>query len=118
MRARLLTAEHEMLRRSVRSFVEREVVPPAREEAGHIRHSFWPRMGELGFLGLAFPEESGGGGIIEGESYRPRLEPKVRGGSVPMPRRRPRARRAPPALLAIDGTGEEGGGLLDPGPLG
>ncbi len=58
------TAEHEMLRKTVRSFVEREVVPhvDAWEEAGQIPRTFWRRLGELGFLGLDFPVEYGGGG--------------------------------------------------------
>jgi acyl-CoA dehydrogenase len=64
MRRGPFTAEHEMLRRSVRSFVEKEVVPhvAAWEEAGQIPRAFWRRMGELGFLGLDFPVEHGGGG--------------------------------------------------------
>jgi acyl-CoA dehydrogenase len=64
MKPRLFTAEHEMLRKSVRAFVEREVVPqvPAWEEAGRIPREFWRRMGELGFLGLDFPVEYGGAG--------------------------------------------------------
>jgi acyl-CoA dehydrogenase len=58
------TAEHEMLRRSVRSFVEKEVTPHVAgwEEAGQIPRAFWRRMGALGFLGLDFPAEHGGGG--------------------------------------------------------
>jgi acyl-CoA dehydrogenase len=61
---RQFTAEHEMLRKSIRSFVEREVTPhvAAWEEAGHIPRSFWKRLGELGFLGLDFPSEHGGAG--------------------------------------------------------
>ena len=61
---RQFTPEHEMLRKSIRSFVEREVIPhvTAWEEAGHIPRSFWKRLGELGFLGLDFPGEHGGAG--------------------------------------------------------
>src|SRR6266849_10441549 len=53
-----------MLRRTVRAFVEKEVTPQvdAWEEAGQIPRSFWRRLGELGFLGLEFPSEYGGGG--------------------------------------------------------
>jgi acyl-CoA dehydrogenase len=53
-----------MLRRSVRSFVEREVTSQvaAWEEAGQIPRAFWRRLGELGFLGLDFPAEHGGAG--------------------------------------------------------
>jgi acyl-CoA dehydrogenase len=58
------TAEHEMLRKSIRTFVEREIMPQvaAWEEAGQIPRAFWRRLGELGFLGLDFPAEYGGGG--------------------------------------------------------
>jgi alkylation response protein AidB-like acyl-CoA dehydrogenase len=57
------TAEHEMLRRSVRAFVEKELVPhvAAWEEAGQIPRDVWRRLGALGFLGLEFPSEYGGG---------------------------------------------------------
>ena len=53
-----------MLRRAIRAFVEKEVAPhvDAWEEAGQIPRSFWRRLGELGFLGVEFPLEYGGGG--------------------------------------------------------
>ena len=58
------TDEHELLRRTIRAFVEKEVVPQvaAWEDAGEIPRSFWRRLGELGLLGLEFPVEHGGGG--------------------------------------------------------
>src|SRR6266478_2004172 len=58
------TDEHEMLRRTVRAFVEKEIAPQvaAWEDAGQIPRSFWRRLGELGLLGLEFPIEYGGGG--------------------------------------------------------
>jgi acyl-CoA dehydrogenase len=58
------TAEHDLLRKTVRSFVEKEVTPhvAAWEEAGQIPRSFWRRLGELGLLGLDFPIEHGGAG--------------------------------------------------------
>jgi acyl-CoA dehydrogenase len=64
MNARFFSDEHEMLRRTIRAFVEKEVVPQvaAWEEAGQIPRSFWRRLGELGLLGLEFPAEYGGGG--------------------------------------------------------
>ena len=64
MSATPFTGEHDMLRRSIRAFVEREVTPHVDlwEEEGRIPRSFWQRMGELGFLGLDFPPEYGGGG--------------------------------------------------------
>jgi acyl-CoA dehydrogenase len=58
------TEEHEQLRKSIRAFVEKDVVPQvaAWEEAGQIPRGFWRRLGELGLLGLEIPTEHGGGG--------------------------------------------------------
>jgi acyl-CoA dehydrogenase len=58
------TPEHEMLRKSLRAFVEKEVTPYVAqwEDAGQIPKAFWRRLGELGFLGLEFPAEYGGAG--------------------------------------------------------
>ena len=60
----IFTPEHEMLRKSIRAFVEKEVAPrvAAWEDAGQIPRDFWKRLGELGFLGLEFPTEYGGAG--------------------------------------------------------
>src|SRR6266850_641878 len=60
----MFTDEHEMLRRTVRAFVEKEVAPQvdAWEVAGRIPREFWRRLGELGLLGLEFPAEYGGAG--------------------------------------------------------
>jgi acyl-CoA dehydrogenase len=58
------TDEHELFRQSVRQFIQKEVVPhtEAWETARRIPISAFERMGELGFLGLPFPEEYGGSG--------------------------------------------------------
>src|SRR5437773_12333015 len=58
------TAEHDMLRRTIRAFVEKEIVPhvAAWEDAGQIPRQLWRRLGALGLLGLEFPTEYGGGG--------------------------------------------------------
>jgi acyl-CoA dehydrogenase len=54
--------EHEMLRRQVRRFVDEEVKPKALawEEQGFVPREVLRRMGELGFLGIRYPEEYGG----------------------------------------------------------
>src|SRR5262245_34673959 len=64
VRQGLFGDEHTMLRKSVRAFVEKEVAPSVDEweAAGRIPRAFWRRLGELGFLGLEFPVEYGGGG--------------------------------------------------------
>jgi alkylation response protein AidB-like acyl-CoA dehydrogenase len=58
------TEEHEMLRQSVREFVEKELAPHAEEWEEEEMFPNWvfKRMGELGYLGLRYPEEYGGGG--------------------------------------------------------
>jgi acyl-CoA dehydrogenase len=58
------TEEHEALRESLRSFVEREIRPhaPAWEEAREFPRELFTRMAEVGFLGISYPEEYGGQG--------------------------------------------------------
>jgi acyl-CoA dehydrogenase len=62
--SRLFTEEHEIFRKSVRTFVEQEIVPHVDEweERGEIPRALFRRMGELGFLGVEFPPEYGGSG--------------------------------------------------------
>ncbi|HEX2215115.1 MAG TPA: acyl-CoA dehydrogenase family protein [Xanthobacteraceae bacterium] len=54
--------EHEMLRTQLRRFVETEVKPHALawEEQGFVPREVLRRMGELGFLGIRYPEKFGG----------------------------------------------------------
>jgi alkylation response protein AidB-like acyl-CoA dehydrogenase len=55
--------EHEQLRESVRTFAQRELAPHAEEwEETTFPDWVFKRMGELGFLGLSYPEEYGGQG--------------------------------------------------------
>jgi alkylation response protein AidB-like acyl-CoA dehydrogenase len=59
----IFTDEHAQLRDSIRSFVERELTPHAMEwEETTFPDWVFERMGELGFLGLSYPEEYGGQG--------------------------------------------------------
>ncbi len=62
MKSVYLTPEHDEFRRQVRRFMVNEVAPHAEEweEAGRIPRSIFRRMGELGFLGINFPEAYGG----------------------------------------------------------
>lgn len=57
--------EHESFRRTVRQFLESEIAPYAREweEARRIPREAFRRMGDLGLLGILFPEELGGTGV-------------------------------------------------------
>jgi acyl-CoA dehydrogenase len=61
---KVFSEQHEMFRATVRSFVDKEIAPhvEAWETAGRIPKSIWPRMGELGFLGVEYDEKYGGAG--------------------------------------------------------
>jgi len=62
----LLNEQHHEIRRSVRDFVEREVVPIADELDNAEKEIPMPvigKMAELGYFGLIFPEEYGGMGL-------------------------------------------------------
>ena len=58
------TEEHEELRESIGRFVAKEILPHVDEweEAREFPRELYPRCGELGFLGLKYPEELGGQG--------------------------------------------------------
>src|SRR5919202_6503787 len=59
----IFTDEHEQLRESIHAFVVRELAPHALEwEETTFPDWVFGRMGELGFLGLAYPERYGGQG--------------------------------------------------------
>ena len=56
--------EHELFRRSVKSFLEKEVVPHVDEweKAELFPREIFQRCGQLGFLGAHYPEDVGGSG--------------------------------------------------------
>lgn len=56
------TEEHELFRQSIRTFIQKEVTPHINqwEEERRIPKSVWKKMGDMGFLGLSYPEEYGG----------------------------------------------------------
>lgn len=58
----LFSDEHEMFRKSVRKFVEKELSPFVEEweGAGEVPEMLFRRAGENGYLGLKYPEEYGG----------------------------------------------------------
>ena len=59
----IFTEEHDRLRESIRAFVTKELAPHADEwEETTFPDSVFARMGELGLLGLSYPEEYGGQG--------------------------------------------------------
>jgi alkylation response protein AidB-like acyl-CoA dehydrogenase len=59
------TEEHEMFRKTVRDFVKKEIVPHVEEwdKAEEFPRDMFRRMGELGFIGIRYPEEYGGSGL-------------------------------------------------------
>jgi citronellyl-CoA dehydrogenase len=59
------TPEHEIFRETVRKFAEEELAPRAREfdEKGRFDKSLYPKMGELGMLGLRYDTRWGGSNL-------------------------------------------------------
>ena len=56
------TEEHELFRQSLRTFLEKEALPNIDkwEEERRTPRDIWKKMGDLGFLGLSYPEKYGG----------------------------------------------------------
>ncbi|WP_411110883.1 acyl-CoA dehydrogenase family protein [Streptomyces sp. c-19] len=64
MKRQLYTADHEAFRSTVRTFLEKEVLPHYEqwEKDGIVSREVWLAAGRQGLLGLAVDEEYGGGG--------------------------------------------------------
>ncbi|MDX1993639.1 MAG: acyl-CoA dehydrogenase [bacterium] len=60
-----LTPEHEDLRRTVRAFAQKEIVPiaPEFDESGEFPLATVRKMGAMGLMGIEVPEEYGGAGM-------------------------------------------------------
>jgi alkylation response protein AidB-like acyl-CoA dehydrogenase/putative sterol carrier protein len=60
--SQFFTEEHEMFRQTVREFIHKEIFPNINqwEEEEKLPREIFKRMGELGFLGINFPEQYGG----------------------------------------------------------
>jgi acyl-CoA dehydrogenase len=67
MRRQVFTADHEAFRALAREFVANEVVPhyAAWEQDGRLPRELFERLGALGLIGVAVPEEFGGAGIAD-----------------------------------------------------
>jgi alkylation response protein AidB-like acyl-CoA dehydrogenase len=61
----LFEADHQAFREAVRAFFDREVVPHLAEwdKAGIVPREVFGTAGKSGFLGMAVPEQLGGGGV-------------------------------------------------------
>jgi alkylation response protein AidB-like acyl-CoA dehydrogenase len=60
-----LTDEQQQLRRTVREFAEGEIAPHVMEwdEVSHFPSEILPKLADMGFLGVIFPEKYGGAGM-------------------------------------------------------
>ncbi|NBW27702.1 MAG: acyl-CoA dehydrogenase [Flavobacteriaceae bacterium] len=56
------TEEHELFRKSLKDFLQKEVVPHIEkwESTGTIDRFIWKKFGEMGFFGISYPESYGG----------------------------------------------------------
>ncbi|MEU1980274.1 acyl-CoA dehydrogenase family protein [Nocardia sp. NPDC019395] len=65
MERTLFEPEHDLFRESYRKFLETHVAPFHDQwaEQGAVDRSVWTEAGKQGFLGMAMPEEYGGGGV-------------------------------------------------------
>ncbi len=56
------TEEHELFRKSLKDFLQKEVVPHIEkwEKTGDIDRFIWKKFGDMGYFGIAYPEEYGG----------------------------------------------------------
>ena len=56
------TEEHELFRKSLQVFLQKEVVPHIEkwEKTGSIERFIWKKFGDMGFFGIAYPEAYGG----------------------------------------------------------
>ncbi len=62
MNSLYFTEEHELFRKSLQDFLQKEVVPHIEkwEKTGTIERFIWKKFGEMGFFGINYPEAYGG----------------------------------------------------------
>jgi acyl-CoA dehydrogenase len=62
MNSLYFTEEHELFRKSLQDFLQKEVVPHIEkwEKEGAIERFIWKKFGEMGFFGINYPEVYGG----------------------------------------------------------
>jgi alkylation response protein AidB-like acyl-CoA dehydrogenase len=80
----LFKPEHEVFRQTIREFAENELAPHADEweETGEVPREVFLHMGELGYLGMRYPEEYGGGDDIVYEAVLHEEMPRCKSGGV------------------------------------
>ncbi|NEW54629.1 acyl-CoA dehydrogenase [Nocardia cyriacigeorgica] len=81
MERTLFEPEHDLFRESFRKFLDTHVAPNHAkwEEQGIVDRSAWVEAGKQGFLGMAVPEEYGGGGVKDFRYNAVITEETVRG---------------------------------------
>ncbi|MCB0450462.1 MAG: acyl-CoA dehydrogenase family protein, partial [Confluentibacter sp.] len=62
MNSMYFTEEHQLFRKSLQDFLQKEVVPHIEtwEKAGKIDRFIWKKFGDMGFFGINYPEAYGG----------------------------------------------------------
>lgn len=62
MESMYFTEEHQLFRKSLQDFLQKEVVPHIEkwEQTGTIDRFIWNKFGEMGFFGISYPEQYGG----------------------------------------------------------
>ena len=65
MNSMYFTEEHQLFRNSLKNFLQKEVVPHIEkwEKTGTIERFIWKKFGDMGFFGIAYPEQYGGLGL-------------------------------------------------------
>jgi len=63
----IFDADHDLFRKSARRFIDTEIVPHVLEweHAGSVDKEMFRKAGQAGLLGIAIPEEHGGGGVAD-----------------------------------------------------
>lgn len=84
MNRTLFETDHELFRPTVREFVEREVSPnvPKWEEKGIVDREMFHKAGRAGLLGMAIPQEHGGGGVDDFRFNAVIVEELMRGDAL------------------------------------
>ncbi|MGH3215308.1 MAG: acyl-CoA dehydrogenase family protein, partial [Trebonia sp.] len=82
MRRAVFNDDHETFRKTLRAFIQAEVVPHYQEwyQAGIVPRDFYYKLGDLGIFGIEVPEEYGGAGISTFKYYAIEAEETTRAG--------------------------------------
>jgi len=82
MRRTVFDEDHETFRKTLRAFIEAEVVPHYQEwfDAGLVPKEFYRKLADLGIFGIEVPEEYGGAGISSFKYAAVQYEETARAG--------------------------------------